>query len=72
MLAGTLLGPDDEDFQNTNTVLDGVAHDQGRPSLKPMMHIAYSPNFHKIYKFPPISAKFTFFGLIYVFRLPIF
>src|SRR6218665_473642 len=45
-----------------------------------MMHIAYSPYFHKIYKYPPISAKcinllpacvqFTLFGLIYVFCFP--
>jgi len=45
---------------------------------KPMMHIAYSPYFHKIYKFsPPYSRKIYkfptyfrsiyFFGLIYVF-----
>jgi len=42
-----------------------------------MMHVAYSPYFHKIYKFPPIFTKFinflpiliqfTFFCLIYVF-----
>src|SRR6218665_2694970 len=45
-----------------------------------MMHIAYSPYFHKIYKYPPISEKFmnllpacvqfTLFGLIYVFCFP--
>src|SRR6218665_1280207 len=35
-----------------------------------MMRIAFPPYFHKIYKFPPISAKFTFFGLIYGFWLP--
>src|SRR6218665_3066713 len=49
---------------------------------KRMMHIAYSPHFHKIYKFllyfhkiytfPPISTKFTFLGLIYVFCFPYF
>src|SRR6218665_843375 len=39
-----------------------------------MMHIAYSPYFHKSYKFPPTSAnftpnviQFTFFCVIYVF-----
>jgi len=26
---------------------------QGRPSPKPMMHIAFSPYFHEIYKFSP-------------------
>jgi len=31
-----------------------------RPSPKPMMHIAYPPYFHKIYKCPAIFAKFTF------------
>lgn len=48
------------------------------PLLKPMMQIAHSPNFHKIFKFShsyfrknlyifPYFAKFTvFFGLIYV------
>src|SRR6218665_1205187 len=31
---------------------------QGRPSPHPIMHIAYySPYFHKMYKFPNISAK---------------
>jgi len=28
-----------------------------------MMHIAFSPYFHKIYKFLPIFVKFTFFWL---------
>ena len=27
-------------------------------SPKPMMHITYSPYFDKIYKCPPITAKF--------------
>ena len=52
-------------------------HIQGRPSPKPMMHIA--PYFKKIYKFPPISAKLivssyncSSYGscLIYVFASP--
>ena len=31
---------------------------QGPPSPKPVMHIAYSPYLHKMYKFPtPISEK---------------
>jgi len=32
-------------------------------SPKPMMHVAYSPYFHKIYKFPYISVKFINFFL---------
>ena len=42
-----------------------------------MMYIAYSPYFRKIYKYPPISAKFinlvqfTFFGLIYIVSFPL-
>ena len=31
----------------------------------PMMYIAYSPYFHQIYTFTPISAKFTFFAFPY-------
>jgi len=31
------------------------------------MHIAYSPYFCKIYKFPRIFIRLTFFGLIYPF-----
>src|SRR6218665_4159788 len=48
---------------------------------KPMIHIVFSPNFHKIYKFPPyflkiykfplFSLNLRFFGLIYVFFSPI-
>ena len=30
-----------------------------------MMHIIYSPYFHKIYKFPPIFVQFTFFASPY-------
>src|SRR6218665_2205571 len=55
----------------------------GRPSApKSMRHIEFSPYFHKIYKFPHISAKFIhfptisekfkFFGLIYIFCSPYF
>ena len=39
--------------------------DRGVHSLKPMMHIEYSPYFHKMYKFPLISAtciNFTLFS----------
>src|SRR6218665_2256401 len=32
--------------------------------LKPMMHTAFSPNFDKIYKCPPICAKFIHFAPI--------
>src|SRR6218665_361823 len=58
--------------------MNSFGHTPGRPSPpKPMMHII--SYFHKIYKFSPISekcyistisAKFGFFGLIYVFLLP--
>src|SRR6218665_941321 len=34
--------------------------------LKPMMHTAFSPNFDKIYKCPPICAKFIHFAPISV------
>ena len=34
--------------------------------------IINSPYFHKIYTFPPTYAKFTFFGLVYVFCFPHF
>jgi len=37
-------------------------HNQERPSPKPMMHIAYSPYFNKIYKFSPYFCYFSFFG----------
>ena len=49
---------------------------------RPMMHTAYSTLFAKIYKFlpiskkfihsPSVSAKFTFFCLIYFFASPLF
>src|SRR6218665_1137516 len=32
-----------------------------RPSLKPIMRIAYSPNFSQIYKFPPLFSVFLTF-----------
>ena len=43
--------------------------DSPGPSPRPMMHIAYSPKFIHLL---PISAKFTFFGLTYVFASPYF
>src|SRR6218665_625307 len=40
--------------------------------FKAMMHIAYSPYFRKMYKFPPILFKFPYFYLIYFFSSPYF
>ena len=41
---------------------------QGAIPPKPIMHIVYSPYFHKIYKSPPpIFVQFMFFCLICAF-----
>src|SRR6218665_4062914 len=63
----------------TNQLPSCTRTSRGVHPPKPMIHIAYSCYFHKIYKFSPrfriiyeflpISAKFTFFCLIYVFCL---
>ena len=54
---------------------------RGSITFKPIMHIAYSPYFREIYKFPlflqicfnPLSCfQFTVFGLIYVFCFPLY
>src|SRR6218665_1781897 len=56
-LGPTYLG--DLNWQPVSTVSLG----RGIHPSNPMMRIVYSPYFQKIYKFPPISAKFIHFPL---------
>jgi len=47
--------------------------EQGRPfPPKPMMHVAYSLYFCKIYKFPPIYNKFIHFPQLFLQNLCFF